>query len=114
MRVTAAVTPAVPAAFRQAVDCLFTRGTCVLVGSARRGTEVSFEMGTLKAGRTVRGVIQGDSRPDQFIPHLIDLFVVGKFPIDHLVTFYDFPAINQAAADSVNGSTIKPVLRMPQ
>jgi aryl-alcohol dehydrogenase len=107
-------TSASPAVFRQAVDCLLTRGTCVLVGSARRGTEVSFEMSTLQAGRTVRGVIQGESRPDQFIPHLVDLFVAGRFPIDRLVTFYDFALINQAAADAVSGATIKPVLRMPQ
>ena len=33
---------------------------------------------------------------------------------DRLVTFYDFAAINPAAADAVNGTTIKPVLRMPQ
>jgi aryl-alcohol dehydrogenase len=107
-------TSAVPAVFRQAVDCLLTRGTCVLVGSARRGTEATFDMSTLQAGRTVRGVIQGDSRPDQFIPHLVDLFVSGRFPIDRLVTFYDFASINQAAEDAVNGTTIKPVLRMPQ
>ena len=107
-------TSALSEVFRQAVDCLLTRGTCVLVGSARRGTEVSFEMSTLQAGRSVRGVIQGDSRPDQFIPYLVDLFVAGKFPIDRLVTFYDFIAINQAVADAVNGTTIKPVLRMPQ
>jgi len=107
-------TSALSKVFRQAVDCLLTRGTCVLVGCARRGTEVSFEMSTLQAGRTVRGVIQGDSRPDQFIPYLVDLFVDGKFPTDRLVTFYDFTAINQAAMDAVNGTTIKPVLRMPQ
>src|SRR6516225_7794674 len=107
-------TSAVPAVFRQAVDSLLTRGTCVLVGSARRGTEVSFEMSTLQAGRTVRGVVQGDSRPDQFIPYLVDLFVAGRFPIDRLVTFYDFADINRAAANAVDGTTIKPVLRMPQ
>jgi aryl-alcohol dehydrogenase len=39
------------------------------------------------AGRIVRGAIQGDSRPDQFIPYLVDLFVAGRFPIDRLVTF---------------------------
>jgi aryl-alcohol dehydrogenase len=106
-------TSAMPAVFRQAVDCLLTRGTCVLVGSARRGTLATFEMSTLQAGRTVRGAIQGDSRPDLFIPYLVDLFVAGRFPIDRLVIFYDFASINQAAADAVNGTTIKPVLRMP-
>jgi hypothetical protein len=30
------------------------------------------------------------------------------------LTFYDFAAINQAAADAVSGTTIKPVLCMPQ
>ena len=69
-------------------------------------------MSTLQAGRTVRGIIQGDSRPDQFIPDLVDLFVAGRFPIDRRVTFYDFALINQAAADTVSGATIKPVLRM--
>ena len=106
-------TSALPAVFCQAVDCLLTCGTCVLVGSARRGTEVSFEMSTLQAGRIVRGVIQGDSRPDQFIPYLVDLFVAGRFPIDRLITFYDFAAINPAA-DAAGGAALKPVLRMPQ
>lgn len=107
-------TSAMPGVFRQAVDCLLSCGTCVLVGSARRGTEVSFDMPTLQAGRTVRGVIQGDSRPDQFIPRLVDLFMAGQFPIDRLVTFYDFAEINRAAADAVAGTTIKPVLRLPR
>jgi aryl-alcohol dehydrogenase len=107
-------TSAAPVVLRQAVDCLLTRGTCVLVGSARRGTEASFEMSILQAGRTVRGVIQGDSRPDQFIPHLVDLFAAGRFPIDRLVRLYDFADINQAAADAAAGATIKPVLRMPE
>ena len=45
--------------------------------------------------------------------HLVDLFVAGQFPIDRLVAFYDFASINQAAADASDGTTIKPVLRMP-
>jgi aryl-alcohol dehydrogenase len=107
-------TSALPEVFRQAVDCLVARGTCVLVGSARRGTEVLFEMSTLEAGRTVRGCVQGDNWPEQFITRLVDLFVAGRFPIDRLVTFYDFALINQVAEDAVSGATIKPVLRMPQ
>jgi hypothetical protein len=30
-----------------------------------------------------------------------------------MVTFYDLADINRAARDSANGTTIKPVLRMP-
>ena len=43
-------------------------GICVLLGSARKGTETSFEMPFLQNGRTVRGVIQGDSVPQEFVP----------------------------------------------
>jgi aryl-alcohol dehydrogenase len=103
---------AAPAAFRQAVDSLAPRGTCCLVGSARKGTEARFEMPTIQQGRTIRGVIQGDSEPDRFIPYLVDRFVAGEFPIDRLVTFYPLAEINRAAADAVAGTTIKPVLRM--
>jgi aryl-alcohol dehydrogenase len=106
-------TSALPAVFRLAVDGLRGLGTCVLVGSARAGTEVSFEMPWLQGGRTVRGVVQGDSRPRDFIPRLVDLFINGRFPLDRLVTTYDFDDINQAAADATSGATIKPVLRLP-
>jgi len=106
-------TSAVPQIFRLAVDALRGLGTCVLVGSARAGTEVSFEMPWLQGGRTVRGVVQGDSKPREFIPRLVDLFMAGRFPLDRLITAYDFAAINQAAADATSGATIKPVLRLP-
>jgi aryl-alcohol dehydrogenase len=106
-------TSAVPAVFRLAVDGLRGLGTCILVGSARAGTEVSFEMPVLQGGRTVRGVVQGDSRPREFIPRLVDLFMDGKLPLDRLITSYDFADINRAAADASSGTTIKPVLRLP-
>jgi aryl-alcohol dehydrogenase len=106
-------TSAVPAVFRLAVDGLRPLGTCVLVGSARAGTEVSFEMPVLQGGRTVRGVIQGDSRPRAFIPQLVDLFMAGRFPLDRLITEYRFADINRAAEDATSGDTIKPVLRLP-
>lgn len=106
-------TSAVPAVFRIAVDSLRPLGTCVLVGSARAGTEAAFEMPVLQGGRTIRGVVQGDSRPREFIPRLVDLYLAGRFPIDRLIHHYDFADINQAAADAVSGTAIKPVLRMP-
>jgi len=107
-------TSAVPSVFRLAADALRSMGTCVLVGSARAGTEASFEMPVLQGGRVIRGVIQGDSRPREFIPRLVDLFLTGQFPLDRLVTRYDFADINQAAADATNGAAIKPVLSWPE
>ena len=63
-------------------------GTCVLLGSARKGTEVSFETPFLQNGRTVRGVIQGDSVPQDFIPQLVDHIMAGRFAVDRMITFY--------------------------
>jgi aryl-alcohol dehydrogenase len=106
-------TSALPTVFREAVEALMPAGTCILLGSARKGTEVSFEMPFLQNGRVVRGVIQGDSVPQEFIPLLVDHIMAGRFPIDKLITFYPLADINRAAAESGAGKTIKPVLRMP-
>ena len=69
-------------------------------------------MNALLGGRTVRGIAQGDSIPQLFIPQLIDLHQAGRFPFDRLVTFYGFDQINEAVADTRTGAAIKPVLRM--
>jgi aryl-alcohol dehydrogenase len=67
----------------------------------------------LQGGRTVRGVVQGDSRPREFIPRLVDLFMAGEMPLDRLITGYEFAEINRAAAEAASGATIKPVLMLP-
>jgi aryl-alcohol dehydrogenase len=107
-------TTAVPAVFRQAVDCLAPIGVCGLVGAAPLGTEANLDMNNiLIPGRTVRGIVEGDSVPDVFIPRLIELYDKGRFPFDRLVEFYDLQEINQAARDAEEGTAIKPVIRMP-
>jgi aryl-alcohol dehydrogenase len=105
-------TSAVPLVLREAIEALMPTGLCVLVGTARAGTEVSIEMPFIQNGREVRGVIQGDSEPKTFIPELVDHLMAGRFPLDRIITFYDFADINRAAAESSAGKTIKPVLRM--
>jgi aryl-alcohol dehydrogenase len=105
-------TSAQPAVLREAVEALMPAGTCILLGSARAGTEVTLDMPFLQFGRSVHGVIQGESHPKEFIPHLVDLLMSGKMPVDRMITFYDLPDINRAAQDAAAGTTIKPVLRI--
>jgi len=98
--------------FRQAVDCLIVTGICGLIGGAALGTKVTFDMNTILFGRTVRGIIEGDSIPEIFVPRLIHLYTQGRFPFDRLIRKYQFEAINQAVQDSEQGQVFKPVLMM--
>jgi aryl-alcohol dehydrogenase len=66
----------------------------------------------LGSARTVRGIIEGESMPDVFLPRLIELWRQGRFPIDRILTHYDFDVIDTAAHDAEKGRVIKPVLRM--
>jgi len=91
--------------FRLSMEMLNRKGTAALLTGASGP-------GRLPGGRRALSIIQGDAVPQLFIPRLISLYQKGLFPFDRLVKFYDFRQINRAIADSMRGSTIKPVLRI--
>ncbi len=101
-----------PAMLKTAVNVLAPLGTAALIGGAPQGTEAAIDMNNLLFGRTVRGIVQGDSIPQLFIPKLIELYKAGRFPFDRLIRFYEFEDINRALADTQSGETIKPVVRI--
>jgi aryl-alcohol dehydrogenase len=77
------------------------------------GTEEPLDVnGVLSRGRGIKGIVEGHSVPQVFIPKLIELWRAGRLPIDRLVRAYDFDQINQAADDALAGEVVKPVLRM--
>ncbi len=107
-------TSALPGVFREAVESLQQGGgQCVLLGSARSGVDVNFEMRNIQRGRLVRGVVQGEARPKEFLPRLVNLMADGKMPFERMIKMYDLADINTACADAEAGRTIKPVLRLP-
>lgn len=99
-----------PRVLRQAVDCLRLTGTCGVVGVAPLGTEVSLDINAILFGRTVRGIIEGDSVADVFIPLLIDLWRQGRFPFDRLVRFFPLTEIETAVQASERGEVLKAIL----
>ncbi|MGO2051362.1 NAD(P)-dependent alcohol dehydrogenase [Glutamicibacter sp. 287] len=104
-------TTGVPMVFTQMTNSLAIRGHAALVGAAKLGTEAKIDIGTqLLAGINVHLVIEGDAVPKEFIPRLINLYRQGLFPFDKLIKTYKFEDINQAFADSADGSTLKPVI----
>ena len=102
-----------PRALHQAIEALGSLGTCGIVGAEPLGTEVSFDVNNLMLpGKAIRGILEGESVPDIFIPQLIELNAQGRFPFEKLVKFYNLDQINQAAQDSEKGGTIKPIIRL--
>jgi aryl-alcohol dehydrogenase len=45
-----------------------------------------------------------------FLPQLIDFWKQGRFPFDKLLRTCPLSAIDEAEADSIKGTTIKPVI----
>ena len=64
----------------------------------------------LTQGGTVRGIVEGDSDPDSFLPELAAYHRAGRLPFDRFVSTYPFAEINQAIADAHSGKAIKVVL----
>ena len=100
-----------PAIFAQAMESLAPRGVAGFVGApVAPWTPDMFQI--LSGGRTLRGIIGGDSSPGSFIPLLIEYYRQGRLPFDRLIRFYPFQEIAQAFADCEHGTTVKAVLRM--
>lgn len=99
-----------PRVVRQAVDSLRLTGVCGIIGVSPLGTEVALDMNGLLFGRTVRGIIEGDSVPEIFIPQLVELWRQGRFPFDRLIRFYPLSEIDAAAQASERGEVLKAVL----
>lgn len=104
-------TTGIPAVVKQSMHALRPLGQCAIVGIT---PEVTFDVHNdiMAEGKTIMGVIEGDSVPKVFIPQLLEYYKKGQFPFDKLIKFYNSEEINEAFADSKNGVTIKPILKI--
>ena len=102
-------TTAIPAVINGALDALAARGTLALVGVGAPEVAINVQ-GVIGGGKTIRGVIEGDAKPQEFLPRLLDLHAKGELPLERLIKTYAFDDIGTAVADASSGSTIKPVL----
>lgn len=86
-------------------------GTCVVVGATGDLT-INVQAELMGDGKSLVGVLEGDSIPKDFIPKLIEYYHDGRFPIDKLMKVYPFEKINEAIEESTTGKCIKAVLKM--
>ncbi|SEJ99026.1 Zinc-binding dehydrogenase [Sphingobium sp. AP50] len=102
-------TSGVPFLIETAIRALAIRGKLGLVAP---GPDFTMPvMSLIGGGREVRGIIEGDADPAELLPRLLAWHREGIFPFDRMIRFYPFDKINEAIADAVAGTVIKPVLR---
>ena len=101
----------VPPVVRQCLNALRPMGEAAIVGVTPE-MQIDVHNDLMAEGKSMIGVIEGDSVPRVFIPKLIEFYKAGQFPFDKLVKFYGFDQINEAFQDSANGVAIKPILKL--
>lgn len=96
----------------EAADVVGMLGTLILVGGAP--AEARFSVDHLRTlwGKRIVGTLGGGGNSQDLLPALLGLYKQGRFPIDRLVTTYDFAQLETAIEDATSGSTIKAVLTL--
>lgn len=100
-----------PAVLAPALAGLRNGGTAVVVGAPPFGTTVDLDVAAVvNRSITIRGTVEGDSRPHEIIPWLAAMVETGRWPLEALVSTYRLDQVGRAAHDMAAGLTVKPVL----
>jgi aryl-alcohol dehydrogenase len=94
------------------ISCLAQQGQFGMVGvPADPAAMLSVGLIEMQArGLSFKGIVEGDSNPDVFIPRLIEMYQAGAFPFDKIITMIPFAKINDAVAAQARGEAVKVVL----
>jgi S-(hydroxymethyl)glutathione dehydrogenase/alcohol dehydrogenase len=98
---------------RQALECCHRGwGTCVIIGVAGAGEEISTRPFQLVTGRTWKGTAFGGARSRRDVPKIVDWYMEGKINIDDLIT-HTMPLkdINHAFDLMHEGKSIRSVVQ---
>jgi len=86
-------------------------GVLGIVGASPPDAMLAFnETAFMGGGRTVKGILGGDSDLHGFLPELIGHHLAGRFPYDRLIKTFPFAQINAAVHAGESGEVVKPVL----
>ena len=104
-------TSGVPDFVKKALACVKFLGTAVVLGVTGELT-IQVQEELMGEGKSLIGIVEGDSNPKLFIPQLISYYKQGKFPFDKLIRVFEFDEINEAFEASHSGKAIKALLKM--
>jgi aryl-alcohol dehydrogenase len=106
-------TTGINAVIEQAWSLLAPKGIVGMVGASSPADELTFnEAQFMGGGRTVMGILGGDSDLVSFLPELIDHHLAGRFPYERMIETFPFERINEAIEAGESGRVVKPVLVM--
>lgn len=104
-------TTGVPAVQAAVMGALASKGVFGIVGISPPGTPLPGDLNTaMTFGHTVKGIIEGDSDPDTFLPELMEHWRRGELPFERMIKTFPFDRINEAIAAQHRGDCIKVVL----
>ncbi len=98
---------------RQALECCHRGwGTCVIIGVAPAGQEISTRPFQLVTGRVWKGTAFGGWRSRRDVPKIVDWYMRGKINIDDLITHtMPLTEINKAFDLMHQGASIRSVIK---
>lgn len=101
------------AIIQEAWALLAPKGIVGIVGASDPADELTFnEAQFMAGGRTVMGILGGDSDVGPFLQELIGYHLDGTFPFERMIETFPFERINEAIESSESGRVVKPVLVM--
>jgi S-(hydroxymethyl)glutathione dehydrogenase/alcohol dehydrogenase len=97
---------------RQALECCQRgRGTCVIIGVAAAGQEISTRPFQLVTGRVWKGTAFGGAKGRRDVPKIVDWYMEGRINIDDLITHtMPLEQINDAFDLMHQGKSIRSVV----
>lgn len=96
----------------QALASLNMAGKCIIVGSPPPGSMLNVAPTQFAMGKTLTGCLQGSIRASVDVPRYIDLYMMGKLPLEKLVTrSYSLDQINDAFKAIEEGEVIRSVIK---
>ncbi len=98
---------------RQALECCQRGwGTCVIIGVAGAGEEISTRPFQLVTGRTWKGTAFGGAKSRREVPKIVDWYMQGKINIDDLITHVmPLERISEAFELMHKGESIRSVIK---
>ncbi|OIW30444.1 NAD(P)-binding protein [Coniochaeta ligniaria NRRL 30616] len=96
----------------QMLDCVCCGGIAAVVGVPKPDFVLKVDpMRLLHENKTLKGICQGDSVADKFIPEMMEMHRSGSFPLEKLCKFYDVEDYEQVLRDISEGKVLKAILK---